>query len=261
MHRPHGTTSLYQPQSPAEARAKLLRTSGAFLQPTQYGLYDRSPPGTAHDGPHIRQHFVHCIFSTKERRPLLAVDRMPDLFAYLGGIAKGEGFDLIAAGGMPNHIHLLISAPPKVPLATAVQKLKGSSSRWMGPEFSCQEGYGAFSVSPSQVPVVKQYIRNQERHHRKRSFEEAFSALQRSCGVDYDEQFVFGWWNSAVPTGLELTETLLLPTLKRGANDRCASGAIDAPARKASCLPWRANAKNEPSRDSITQKNTRRIFG
>jgi len=136
--------------------------------------------------------FIHCIFSTKERRPLIPADRMSELFAYLVGIANGEGFDLIAAGGTPNHIHLLIALPPKIALATAIQKLKGSSSRWMGRGFSWQEGYGAFSVSPSQVPAVKSYIRNQEKHHRRRSFEEEFTALLRSCGLEYDERFVFG---------------------------------------------------------------------
>jgi putative transposase len=73
-----------------------------------------------------------------------------------------------------------------------VQKLKGSSSRWMGEEFSWQEGYGAFSVSPSQVSVVKMYIRNQKERHLKRSFEEEFTALLRSCGIGYDARFVFG---------------------------------------------------------------------
>src|SRR5579863_3156841 len=121
--------------------------------------------------------FIHCIFSTKERRPLIPADRTPGLFAYFTGIAQGEGFDLIAAGGTANHVHLLIALPPKIPLATVVQKLKGSSSHWMGPEFSWQEGYGAFSVSPSQVLAVKRYIRNQEAHHRTQPFEDEFTTL------------------------------------------------------------------------------------
>jgi len=73
--------------------------------------------------------FIHCIFSTKERKPTLAVDRMADLYAYLGGIARSEGLTLIAAGGTANHLHLLIVLPPTARLATAIQKLKGSSSR------------------------------------------------------------------------------------------------------------------------------------
>jgi putative transposase len=136
--------------------------------------------------------FIHCVFSTKERRPLIPAGRTTELYAYLGGIARGEGFSLIAAGGTSNHVHLLFALPASYPLAQAVQKLKGSSSRWMGQGFCWQEGYGAFSVSPSQVSVVKKYVQNQEDHHRKRSFEQEFVALLSNSGIAYDEQYVFG---------------------------------------------------------------------
>jgi REP element-mobilizing transposase RayT len=136
--------------------------------------------------------FIHCIFSTKDRRPLIFPERMSGLYAYLGGIAKSEGFDLIVAGGTSDHVHLLFMLPASYTLAHAVQKLKGSSSRWMGSQFSWQEGYGAFSVSPSQMPVLKRYIRNQSLHHRKRSFEDEFLALLRNCGVEFDPRYVFG---------------------------------------------------------------------
>jgi REP element-mobilizing transposase RayT len=136
--------------------------------------------------------FIHCVFSTKERRPLIPATRTAELHAYLGGIARGEGLLLVAAGGTENHLHLLFALPATCSLAQAVQKLKGSSSRWMGDGFSWQEGYGAFSVSPSQVEVVKEYIQNQEEHHRKRDFEQEFVALLRNCGIAYDERYVFG---------------------------------------------------------------------
>jgi putative transposase len=136
--------------------------------------------------------FIHCIFSTKDRKALITAERITGLYTYLGGIARSEGFTLIAAGGTANHVHLLLILPAPHALAAAVQKLKGSSSRWMGPKFSWQEGYGAFSVSPSQVPVVKKYISSQEQHHRKRSFEDEFIALLRNCGIEYDERYVFG---------------------------------------------------------------------
>ncbi|MGA2048912.1 MAG: IS200/IS605 family transposase [Terracidiphilus sp.] len=136
--------------------------------------------------------FIHCIFSTKERKPLIAADRRADLYAYIGGIARSEGFSLVAAGGTADHVHLLFILPATQSLAATVQKLKGSSSRWMGRGFSWQEGYGAFSVSPSQVSVVKTYIRGQEQHHRKRSFEEEFAALLRNCGIEYDSRYIFG---------------------------------------------------------------------
>lgn len=136
--------------------------------------------------------FVHCVFSTKDRRPLIPAARTEELFAYLGGIAGSEGFTLVAAGGTANHVHVLIILPATHSLAHAVQKLKGSSSRWMGRGFSWQEGYGAFSVSASQVPIVKKYIQNQEEHHCKRSFEEEFVTLLRHCGVEFDARYVFG---------------------------------------------------------------------
>lgn len=136
--------------------------------------------------------FIHCVFSTKDRRSLIPTARKAELYAYMGGIAHGEGFSLIAAGGTANHVHLLFILPASHSLAHAVQKLKGSSSRWMGDGFSRQEGYGAFSVSSSQVEIVKGYIQNQEEHHRKRDFEQEFVALLRNCGIAYDERYVFG---------------------------------------------------------------------
>jgi putative transposase len=136
--------------------------------------------------------FIHCIFSTKNRQPAIPESRVIGLHAYLGGIARSEGLALIAAGGTANHLHLLFALPPQQSLAHAVQKLKGSSSRWMGLDFSWQEGYGAFSVSPSQLPSVKKYIHNQEQHHRKQDFEQEFTDLLRNCGIAYDKHHVFG---------------------------------------------------------------------
>jgi putative transposase len=136
--------------------------------------------------------YIHCVFSTRERKPLIAAERRGGLYAYLAGIAKSEGFRLIEAGGTADQVHLLFLLPAVCPLAEAVQKLKGGSSRWMGPEFTWQEGYGAFSVSPSQVAVVQGYIRNQEEHHRKRNFEEEIVALLRHCGVTFDARYALG---------------------------------------------------------------------
>jgi len=136
--------------------------------------------------------FLHCVFSTKERQSLIAAERLPGLCAYMSGIATSEGFQLLLAGGTSNHLHLLICLPADKTLSGAMQKLKGSSSRWMGAGFNWQQGYGAFSVSPSQLPVVKAYILRQEEHHRKQGFEEEFTQLLRSCGIAYDPQYVFG---------------------------------------------------------------------
>ena len=121
--------------------------------------------------------FVHCVFSTKGRRDLISAELQEELYAYLTGIADNLGFKILAAGGTSNHVHLLIGLPPALTLAEVVQKLKANSSRWLGENgmpFEWQKGYGAFSVSPSLLPTVLAYVRNQVEHHKKRSFEEEF---------------------------------------------------------------------------------------
>ncbi len=138
------------------------------------------------------ENLVHVVFSTRERANLIPPERQEQLWAYLFGIAQSERLEMLTAGGTANHVHLLFALPPAISLSDAVQKLKGNSSRWLGPHFQWQQGYGAFSVSPSQVGVVKDYICSQAEHHKKRSFEEEFVSLLEKCGVDYDPKFVFG---------------------------------------------------------------------
>ncbi len=138
--------------------------------------------------------FVHCIFSTKERRNLIPQELQEQLWAYLLGIANNLKIKTLAIGGTGNHVHLLLGLPATMTLAEAMQKLKANSSRWLGEqgiEFQWQEGYGAFSVSPSLVETVKAYIRNQGEHHKKRSFEEEFRVLLDKSGVAYDAEKLF----------------------------------------------------------------------
>ncbi|MGA2689243.1 MAG: IS200/IS605 family transposase [Candidatus Korobacteraceae bacterium] len=136
---------------------------------------------------------VHCVFSTKQRANLIADPN--ELCRYLTGVARAKNLVLLAAGGTANHIHLLISVPPIIPLAKAVQELKGNSSRWLrerGVDFAWQEGYGAFSVSQSQKQIVADYIARQPEHHRKWSFEQEFMTLLRKSGAPYDPRYIFG---------------------------------------------------------------------
>ncbi len=136
---------------------------------------------------------VHCVFSTKNRAPLI-----PDperLRRYLTGIARRKNIPLIAAGGTENHLHVLLALPPALPLAKAVQDLKGNSSRWLNESirgFAWQRGYGAFSVSESRRQAVIAYIASQEEHHRKWTFEQEFLTLLRKSKISFDPQFVFG---------------------------------------------------------------------
>ncbi len=122
-------------------------------------------------------------------------DKLEQLWAYLFGIAKHIGIEMAAIGGTGNHVHLLLALPTDNRLSEIVRDLKANSSRWMkesDPGFAWQQGYGAFGVSPSQIPVLKNYIRNQAKHHKRRNFEDEFIALLRKCGVDYDPRYVFG---------------------------------------------------------------------
>ena len=138
---------------------------------------------------------VHCVFSTKERRDLIPENLQHRLFAYVRGIAKNLHIQILAIGGTANHVHILMALPARECLSNAIRDLKANSSRWTsesGHNFSWQEGFGAFSVSPSQVATVKQYIRNQAQHHKKRNFEEEFVLLLEKSGVDYDPVHVFG---------------------------------------------------------------------
>jgi REP-associated tyrosine transposase len=134
--------------------------------------------------------YAHVVFSTKERRKLISAEMQPRLWAYIGGIARNEGIPLLAAGGMEDHIHLLFCLPPTIPLSKAMVMFKANSSRWMSgytKNFAWQGGYGAFSVSESNLPAVEEYIRNQEEHHRKLSSEEEFRLLLEKHGMEYIE--------------------------------------------------------------------------
>ena len=135
---------------------------------------------------------IHSVFSTKERARLIPPERQEELWAYIVGIGRNIGVAMLRVGGTDNHVHILMALPATISLAEAVQKIKGNSSRWMGPQFAWQKGCGNFSVSPSQAEVVKNYIQNQAEHHKKRNFEEEFVALLKKCGVEYDPGYVFG---------------------------------------------------------------------
>ena len=121
--------------------------------------------------------YVHCVFSTKGRAQLI---RDPQtLWAYMRGIANNCGIEIFAIGGTDNHVHLLINVPAGKQLVGLVRDLKANSSRFMKtkmPLFSWQDGYAGISVSPSQVATVKSYIAGQEKHHRRRTFDDELLA-------------------------------------------------------------------------------------
>jgi putative transposase len=139
---------------------------------------------------------IHCVFSTKNRRDLIAEEIQPQLWAFIGGIARKNGFKALIVGGIANHGHVLLSLPAVLPLSKAMQLIKGASSHWMNEnhtrDFAWQEGYGAFTVGISQKDQTISYIRRQPEHHKKRSFEEEFVTFLKKHGVEYDPQHVWG---------------------------------------------------------------------
>jgi putative transposase len=136
----------------------------------------------------VKNH-IHLVFGTKDRAPTIVKDIQPELWSYLAGICRNQGMAAIAINGMQDHAHVLFHLPPSMSLAKAVQLLKANSSKWMnehGRRFAWQEGYSAFSVSISNTAVVAKYIRNQEQHHRKMTFEQEYRALFQKHGMEFD---------------------------------------------------------------------------
>ena len=139
---------------------------------------------------------VHIVFHIKSKGTPILADDLDIVHKYIGGITKNMGSTLIAIGGMPDHVHLLTSLPKTIALSDFVRTIKANSSRWikeLSPyysAFSWQDGYGAFSVSPSVIPNVVNYIRNQEKHHKQTNAQNEYMAFLDACGIDYDEKYL-----------------------------------------------------------------------
>ena len=139
----------------------------------------------------------HIIYSTKYRRATISAELKSDLYAYFGGIlVKRDGIPL-EIGGTADHIHILAKLSPKHAIMDVLRDVKADSSKWINERqtskqrFEWQAGYGAFSVSSSQVDKVQSYIRNQEEHHRKQSFKEEFLTILRKHQVEFEIKYVF----------------------------------------------------------------------
>jgi len=147
----------------------------------------------AHTFPNL---LTHVIFSTKDRQALISRDLKPDLPVCMGGIVRELQGKCVAANSMPDHVHLLLWLPPSMALAEALRTVKTNSSLWVHQKsgrrgFAWQTGYGAFSVSQSNAASVVKYIREQEKHHRRVTFQEEFVSFLDKNGVRYDERYIW----------------------------------------------------------------------
>jgi putative transposase len=148
-------------------------------------------------GQSLVQIYVHIVFSTKNRSPFLknVADRKR-LFGYLGGVCKNHSSPSLTIGGVEDHVHILCRLGKTLDIANLIRELKKDSSAWVKselsvPDFYWQTGYGAFSISPSHVGQLTEYIDNQEEHHRTVSFQDEFRRLCARNGVEIDERFVW----------------------------------------------------------------------
>ena len=134
----------------------------------------------------------HLVFRTGHGRPLINPAFGPELHAYLAGIVKADGEQVLAIGGMEDHVHLLMRLRPSHQISEVVRRIKGGSSKWINDKGVCpqrfhwQRGYGIFSVSQSNMQFVKNYILSQKEHHRRYSFRQEYVALLEKHGLDVD---------------------------------------------------------------------------
>jgi REP element-mobilizing transposase RayT len=140
---------------------------------------------------------VHLVFSTKDRNPWIEDDWRDDLHSYIGGVVRRCGGDLLAAGSVEDHIHLLFPLPRTITVADLVKEIKAGSSRWIHQEgcrpkdFHWQAGYGIFSISPGHKESVMRYIGNQREHHLTISFKDEYLRLLAKYGISHDERYVW----------------------------------------------------------------------
>lgn len=143
---------------------------------------------------HLSLHY-HLVFGTKDHEPLIASVWRDRLHAYLGGVIRTLDGVPEAIGGVADHVHLLVGLRATHTLADVLREIKSVSSAWVHKDvgvgsFAWQEGYGAFTVSSSQLETVRAYIQQQEEHHRTRTFREEYLALLQRSGVEFDERYL-----------------------------------------------------------------------
>ncbi len=167
-------------------RNRIFRASGNSAS--------RIPGGTNR----IRANLIfHIVFGTKNRIPMITPKLAIELYPYIGGVTRGEDGIPLAINGTEDHVHLVVKLKPRHSIPEILKRIKGNSSKWINDNmkisshFSWQIGYGIFSMSESRLPRVLEYVANQKRHHRKKTFEEEFIQLLEKHGIEYDPKYLW----------------------------------------------------------------------
>ncbi len=148
-------------------------------------------------GQSLVKNYIHIVFSTKHRKPLIHLSVEAELYSYLGGICNKLECQVLVVGGYIDHIHILCMLSKKITIMKLLEELKSHSSKWIKTKGDAytnlywQNGYGAFSVNPSEVEIVKNYIANQKEHHSKKTFQEEYKSFLKKYDVEYDDRYVW----------------------------------------------------------------------
>jgi REP-associated tyrosine transposase len=140
---------------------------------------------------------IQMVFAVRNRKSLIDKKWRDELYSYITGIIQNHDHKLLQINGMSDHVHILIGMRPTQSLSDLMKKIKGDSSKWINQKgfvkekFSWQAGYGAFSYSKDQLPNVINYIKNQEEHHKTKTFTKEYLNLLNDFNIDYDERYIF----------------------------------------------------------------------
>lgn len=140
---------------------------------------------------------LHLVFAVQNRHSLIYDSWKERLYQYITGIIQQQKHKVIIINGMPDHLHIVIGMRPTQSLSELMQDIKGSSSKWINDnklatgKFTWQQGYGAFSYNRSQLPKLIDYVKNQEEHHKKKTFSEEYKDFLKAFEVEFDEKYIF----------------------------------------------------------------------
>lgn len=143
------------------------------------------------------QLYIHIVFAVKGRHNLISTIWKDEVYKYITGIIANKDQKLIVINGMPDHVHILIGLKPDKSISDLVRDIKANSSKfindkkWINGKFEWQTGFGAFSYSHSQLTNVINYIRNQEEHHKTKTFKEEYIEFLKLFDVDFKNEYLF----------------------------------------------------------------------